>query len=183
MTTATAPAITTWNADPAHTTAEFKVKHMMISNVKGTVKGIHAILKLNDADPALSTVEATIPLSTLSTGDNQRDGHLKSADFFDVEKFPTMSFQSTGITQSGDDVYSVVGELTIHGVTRPVSFSVSDLSTPSKDPWGNTRIGLTATTRINRKDFGLIWNSALESGGVLVGEEVTIAVDAEFIKA
>jgi polyisoprenoid-binding protein YceI len=184
-TTATTPAtaITTWNIDPAHTGAEFKVKHMMISHVKGTFRGISGVLKLNEADPSLSTIAATIPLATLATGDEQRDGHLKSPDFFDVEKFPSMTFKSTGVTQSGADTYSVVGDLTIHGVTRPVSFAVSDVSVPSKDPWGNTRIGLTITTRINRKDFGLTWNSALETGGLLVGDEVLVSLDAQFIKA
>jgi polyisoprenoid-binding protein YceI len=181
--TPSATAITTWNIDPAHSGAEFKVKHMMISNVKGNFNGISGVLRLNDADPALSHIEATIPVATLSTGDAQRDGHLKSADFLDAEKFPTLTFNSTGFTASADGDYSVSGDLTIHGTTRPVRLAVSEVSAPSKDPWGNTRIGLTATAKISRKDFGLTWNSPLETGGVLVGEDVLLTLDVQFIRA
>jgi polyisoprenoid-binding protein YceI len=177
------PAATTWNLDPAHSAAEFKVKHMMISNVKGNFKGINGVLKLNDADHSLSSVQATIPVATLSTGDEQRDGHLKSADFFDQEKYPTLAFQSTQVTKTGEDTFQVLGNLTIHGVSQPVQFAVAEVSIPSRDPWGNTRIGLTATAKINRKDFGLTWNSALDAGGLLVGEEVAITLDLQFIKA
>ncbi len=181
--TATATAVTTWNIDPAHSAAEFKVKHMMISNVKGAFSGITGVLKLDEANPTNSSVEATIPVSTLSTGDAQRDGHLKSPDFLDAEKFPTFTFKSTEVERSGAGEHAVVGELTLHGVTRTVSFAVEGPSTPGKDPWGNTRIGLSATARINRKDFDLTWNSALETGGVLVGEDVAITLDIQFIKA
>jgi polyisoprenoid-binding protein YceI len=181
--TVTAPAaITTWNIDPAHSSAEFKVKHMMISNVKGAFKGISGVLKLNEADPGRSSVEATIPVANLSTGDEQRDGHLKSADFLDAEKFPTFTFKSTEVERTSSGEHAVVGELTLHGVTRAVSFAVEGPSAPGKDPWGNIRIGLSATARINRKDFGLTWNSALETGGVLVGEDVAITLDIQFIK-
>lgn len=182
-TPATTPAITTWNIDPAHSAAEFKVKHMMISNVKGKFTGISGVLKLNEADLTLSSIEATIPVATVSTGDEQRDGHLKSADFFDAEKLPTFSFKSTGVTVKGEEELEVTGELTLHGVTKTVKFAVEGPSQPGKDPWGNARIGLSATTKINRKDFGLTWNSALETGGVLVGEDVAITLDVEFIKA
>jgi len=182
--TATAPAvITTWNIDPAHSSAEFKVKHMMISNVKGAFKGISGVLKLNEADPARSSIEAAIPVASLSTGDEQRDGHLKSPDFFDADKFPTFTFKSSEVERTEPGEHAVVGELTLHGVTRAVSFAVEGPSAPGKDPWGNTRIGLSATARINRKDFGLTWNSALETGGVLVGEDVAITLDIQFIKA
>jgi polyisoprenoid-binding protein YceI len=176
-------ATTTWNIDPAHSGAEFKVKHMMISNVKGNFKGISGVLKLHDADPALSQIEATIPVSTLSTGDDQRDGHIRSADFLDAEKFPSLTFHSTAITPAGDGEYRVSGDLTVHGVTHPVRFQVSEVSAPCKDPWGNTRIGLTANAKVSRKDFGLTWNSVLETGGVLVGEDVLITLDVQFIKA
>lgn len=176
------PASTTWNIDPAHSAAEFKVKHMMISNVKGTFSGLKGTLTLNEADPPQSSVEASVDLSTVNTGDAQRDGHLKSADFFDVEKFPQMTFKSTAVKVTGPGEHSVTGELTLHGVTKAVTFAVDGPSAPGKDPWGNTKVGLSATTKINRKDFGLGWNSALETGGVLVGEEVTITLEVQFIK-
>ncbi len=176
-------AITTWKIDPAHSAAEFKVKHMMISNVKGSFTGISGTLTEHATDASLSGVEASVDITTISTGDAQRDGHLKSADFFDAEKFPAMTFKSTAVTKKGDGEYSVIGDLTIHGVTKPVTFAVEGPSAPAKDPWGNTRIGLSATAKINRKNFGLTWNSALETGGVLVGEDVAISLDVEFIKA
>ena len=180
----TAPGtITTWNIDPAHSAAEFKVRHMMIANVKGKFSGLSGALKLDETDYTHSVVEASIPAASLKTGDDQRDGHLKSPDFFDVEKFPTITFKSTNIDSTGGPDYEVTGELTVHGVTKTVTLSVEDVSEPAKDPWGNHRIGLSGSTRINRKDFGLTWNSALESGGVLVGDEVTIMLDVQFIKA
>ncbi|MDR3737415.1 MAG: YceI family protein [Terracidiphilus sp.] len=184
MTTATTTpaATTTWNIEPAHSAAEFKVKHMMISNVKGKFTGISGKLTLNAADLSLSSIEATIPVDTISTGDAQRDGHLKSADFFDVEKLPTATFKSATVKVKGGEELDVTGELTLHGVTKTVTFAVEGPSAPGKDPWGNTRIGLSATTKINRKDFGLTWNAALETGGVLVGEDVTITLDVQFIQ-
>jgi polyisoprenoid-binding protein YceI len=182
-TTTSAPGtVTTWKLDPAHSVAEFKVKHMMISNVKGGFSGLSGSLRLDETDYTRSTVEATIPVASLSTGDAQRDGHLKSADFFDAEKFPTFTFKTTNIDSTGGADYSVTGDLTLHGVTKSVTFAVEDVSEPSKDPWGNHRIGLSASTKIKRKDFGLTWNSALESGGVLVGEDVTITLEVQFIK-
>jgi polyisoprenoid-binding protein YceI len=182
-TTPSAPGtVSTWNLDSAHSSAEFKVKHMMISNVKGTFGGLTGTLKLDETDYTHSTVEASIPVASLTTGDAQRDGHLKSADFFDAEKFPTITFKSSNIDSTGGADYAVTGDLTIHGVTKSVTFAVEDVSEPSKDPWGNHRIGLSASTKINRKDFGLTWNSALESGGVLVGEDVTIHLEVQFIK-
>ena len=182
-TTATPSSLTTWKLDPAHSAAEFKVKHMMISNVKGKLTGLSGVLNEDSANTANSSVEAAIDVSTLSTGDAQRDGHLKSGDFFDAEKYPTMTFKSTSVKKTGEDEYAVTGDLTMHGVTKPVTFAVEGPSAPGKDPWGNTRIGLSATTKINRKDFGLTWNSALETGGVLVGEDVHITLDVQFIKA
>lgn len=183
-TTTTAPAsVITWKMDPAHSAAEFKVKHMMISNVKGRLSGLSGTLTEHLTDKTLSAVEASIDVATLTTGDAQRDAHLKSADFFEVEKYPTMTFKSTKVVQKGEEEYVVTGDLTIRGVTKPVTFTVEGPSAPTKDPWGNTRIGLSATTKINRKDFGLNWNAALETGGFLVGEDVQIALDVEFIKA
>lgn len=180
--TSAAPTTTTWNIDPVHSTAQFKVKHLMISNVKGEFTSLTGVLDLNEGDVTKSYVEASIDATTINTREAQRDAHLKSADFFDVEKFPTLTFKSTGVSKTGDGELSVKGELTIHGVTQSVVFDVEGPSAPTKDPWGNTRIGLSATTKINRKDFGLTWNAALETGGILVGEEVTITLDVELVK-
>ena len=174
---------TTWNLDPAHSTAEFKVKHMMITNAKGQFTGLTGALTLDEGDIANSKVEAAIDASTVNTREPQRDAHLRSADFFDVEKYPSLQFRSTGVKRTGEDEVAATGELTIHGVTREVVFKVEGPTPPAKDPWGSTRIGLSAVTKINRKDFGLTWNAALETGGILVGEEVTITLDVEFVKA
>jgi polyisoprenoid-binding protein YceI len=175
-------ATITWKLDPAHSHAEFKVKHMMISNVKGSFSGLTGTLTENADSPSLSGIEASIDVNTVSTGDAQRDGHLKSADFFEAEKYPQMTFKSTKVEKKGEEDYAVTGDLTVHGITKPVTFKVEGPSAPGKDPWGNTRIGLAATTKINRKDFGLSWNAALETGGILVGEDVQIALEVQFIK-
>ena len=176
-------ATTTWNIDPAHTVAEFKVKHMMISNVKGQFAKVSGKLTRDESDLANARVEALIEAASIETRDPQRDAHLKSPDFFDVAKFPTLFFESTRVTAVGDGELAVEGNLTIRGVTRKVSFQVEGPTPPAKDPWGNTRIAVSATTKINRKDFGLTWNAALETGGILVGDEVTITLDTEFVRA
>lgn len=176
-------ATTTWNLDPVHSVADFKVRHMMISNVKGQFTGISGVLHLDEADIANSYVEATLDAASIQTREPQRDAHLKSADFFDAEKFPTLSFKSTHVRRAGAGELSVEGDLTIHGVTKKATFDVEGPSSPAKDPWGNTRVGLFATTKINRKDFGLTWNAALETGGLLVGDEVTITLEIQFVKA
>jgi polyisoprenoid-binding protein YceI len=151
--------------------------------VKGSFNGLAGTLIEDTADPTRSTVEASIDIATLNTGDAQRDAHLKSADFFEAEKHSTMTFKSTRVQKKGEGEYDVTGDLTLHGVTKPVTFAVEGPSAPGKDPWGNTRIGLSATGKINRKDFGLSWNAALETGGVLVGEDVQISLDVQFVKA
>jgi polyisoprenoid-binding protein YceI len=176
-------SITTWNIDPAHATAEFKVKHMMIAYVKGQFSKVAGVLIHDESDPTKSRVEATIEAASIETREPSRDMHLKSADFLHVEKFPTLSFKSTDIKVAGDGELIVEGDLTIRGVTRKVTFAVEGPTPPMKDPWGNTRIAVSAATKINRKDFGLTWNAALETGGFLVGDEVTIALEVEFIKA
>ena len=185
MTTATAAqtSVNTWAIDPAHSVAEFKVKHMMISNVKGQFTGVSGTLERHEGDVTKSKVEVTIDAASVNTRDAQRDAHLKSADFFEVEKFPTLSFKSTRIIPKNHDELAVEGQLTIHGVTHTVRFAVEGPTAPAKDPWGNTRIGISATTKINRRDYGLTWNTALEAGGILVGEEVTITLDVQFVKA
>jgi polyisoprenoid-binding protein YceI len=184
-TTAVLPqtSTTTWNIDPAHSVAEFKVKHMMIANVKGQFSKVSGVLVRDESNPANDRVEATIEAASIHTRDEQRDAHLKSADFFHVEKFPTLHFKSTGIKVVGEGELSVEGDLTIRGVTRKVRFAVEGPTLPTKDPWGNTRVAISASTKINRKDFGLTWNAALETGGILVGDDVTITLDAEFVKA
>lgn len=180
----TAPAATTtWNIDPAHSVAEFKVKHMMISNVRGQFSKITGALTLDQSDPTRSHVDVSIDAASIDTREAQRDAHLKSADFFDVEKHPTLSFRSSRVTVARSGVLEVEGDLTIHGETRKVTFSVEGPTPPAKDPWGNTRVAVSATTKINRKDFGLTWNAALETGGILVGEDVTITLDIQFVKA
>ncbi len=183
MATTTPAGTITWKLDPAHSHAEFKVKHMMISNVKGSFNGLSGTLTEHATDATLSSVDASIDVATVNTGDAQRDAHLKSGDFFDAEKYPTMTFKSTSVKPNGDGGYNVTGDLTLHGTTRQQTFVVDGPSAPGKDPWGNTRIGLSATTKINRKDFGLNWNAALETGGILVGDDVQITIEAQFIKA
>jgi polyisoprenoid-binding protein YceI len=176
-------AVTTWNIDPVHSTAQFKIKHMMISNVKGEFTTVTGKLELNGSDINKSRVEASIDAGSINTREAQRDAHLKSADFLDVEKFPALTFKSTRISKMSVDEIAVEGDLSIHGVTRKVVFDVEGPSAPIKDPWGNTRIGISAKTTIKRKDFGLTWNTALETGGIVVGEEVHITLDVEFVKA
>ena len=176
-------ATTTWNVDPVHSVAEFKVKHMMISNVKGQFTTVKGVLILDENDLANSRVEASIEAASINTRDAQRDAHLKSADFFDVEKFPILSFKSTRISRVTDGELAVAGELVIHGITRSVLFTVDGPTPPAKDPWGNVRLGLSATTKINRKNFGLEWNSALETGGFLLGDDLKLELEVSLIKA
>lgn len=181
--TTAVPQITTWKIDPAHSVAEFKVRHMMVSNVKGHFSGITGSIALDEADITKSTVQATIEAASINTREPQRDSHLKSEDFLYAEKFPTLTFQSTSISRKSARALEVTGDLTIRGVTRSVVFDVDGPTDPIKDPWGNVRLGLSATTKINRKDYGLNWNAVLEAGGILVGDEVTITLEVELLKA
>src|SRR4029078_1050056 len=179
MSTPAAPqtSTSTWKIDPVHSGAEFKVKHMMISNVKGQFTAVTGVATLDETDVTKSRIEATIDAASVNTRDVQRDAHLKSADFFDVEKFPTLSFKSKRVARVGGDELAVTGDLTIHGVTREVTFDVEGPTLPAKDPWGNTRVGISATTKISRKDYGVTWNAGLETGGFLVGDDVTVTLD------
>ena len=177
------PTTTTWNIDPVHTTVEFKIRHMMIANVKGHFKLASGVMTVDEGDITKSRVEASIDAASIDTREPDRDAHLRSPEFLDVEKFPTLTFTSTRVTRAGQDGLEVEGDLTIHGVTRKATFQVEGPTPPGKDPWGNLRIGLSATTKINRKDFGLTWNAALETGGILVGDEVTITLDVEAVQA
>ena len=156
---------------------------MMISNVKGHFPKVTGVLTLDEPDPSQSHVEASIDVASIETRDVQRDGHLKSADFFDVEKFPAMTFKSTSVKITSRREGTVEGDLTIKGIKQKVVFSVEGPTAPAKDPWGNLRVAASATTKISRKEFGLIWNAALETGGVLVGDDVTITMDVQFVKA
>ncbi len=183
MSTSVLPQTTTWTIDPVHSVAEFKVKHMMISSVKGHFAGIRGTLTLDAEDVTRSRVEASLDAASIATGDAQRDAHLKSADFFDAGKFPVLSLVSGRIARRDEGSLDVAGDLTIHGVTREVVFTVDGPSEPARDPWGSERIGLEATAKINRRDFGLNWNAALETGGILVGDEVAISLDVQFVKA
>ncbi|MGC2620430.1 MAG: YceI family protein [Acidobacteriaceae bacterium] len=176
-------AVSTWSIDPVHSIAEFRVRHLMISNVRGQFTGVTGSLTFNENDLAQSHVEASIDVATVDTRDPQRDTHLKSADFFDVEKFATMTFTSSRVTRSGDGSLIVAGPLSLHGVSKEVEFTVEGPTAPVKDPWGNTRIGVHAKTKINRGEFGLTFNAAMETGGVMVGEEVSITLELEFVKA
>ena len=167
----------TYEIDPAHSAAQFAVKHLMVSTVRGELRNVTGTVVLDDANPGNSRVQATIDATTINTGVEQRDQHLRSADFFDVEKFPTISFSSTEVKQVGEGEYKVAGDLTMHGVTRPVVLTVESESVEVKDPWGNLKRGAVATVAVNRKEFGLNWNQALEAGGVLVGENVKVTID------
>lgn len=181
-TTTTQPQVTTWTIDAAHTSVEFAVRHMMISTVKGRFADVQGALTFDEADPTRSAVDVTIATASVDTRSEQRDGHLKSADFFDVEQFPTIRFTSTRVVKTGGESYDLVGNLTIKDVTREVTLKVEDQGRGTT-PWGQHQAGFTASTKIDRKNFGLTWNQALEAGGVLVADEVKISVEVEFTKA
>jgi len=173
--------IPTWKIDPAHSNAQFSVRHLMISNVKGEFTRVSGQVRFDPDRPQSLSVEATIDVGTINTREPDRDTHLKSADLFDVTNHPAITFKSQR-AEKGPDGLKVAGDLTIRGVTREVTLEVDGPTPPMKDPWGFTRVGASATTRINRKDFGLTWNQALETGGVLVGDEVRISIDVELVE-
>jgi polyisoprenoid-binding protein YceI len=171
----------TWQIDPPHTNVEFTVRHMMISNVKGQFQKTSGTVTTNGSDPASATIDATIDASSIDTRVEKRDMHLKSPDFLDVAKYPTITFKSTKVEAAGPNKWKVTGDLTLHGVTKPVVLDVES-SGPPINVMGKTRAGASATTKINRSDFGLKWNQALEAGGVMVGDEVAISIDVEAVK-
>ena len=180
--TPAATAVSTWSIDPVHSIAEFRVRHLMISNVRGQFTGVTGSLTYNESDLAQSHVDASIDVATIDTRDTQRDTHLKSPDFFDAEKFPAMTFKSSRVTRSADGNLVVAGPLSLHGVSKEVEFTVEGPTPPVKDPYGNTRVGVNAKTKINRGEFGLTFNAPMETGGVMVGEEVSITLELEFVK-
>ncbi len=172
----------TYSIDPAHSAAQFKVRHMMIANVKGEFDKVTGTVNFDPANPGASSVEASIDVNTISTRDETRDGHLKSPDFLDVAKYPTIEFKSKKITATGSDSFTMAGDLTIHGVTKEVSLQVEEVTEEAKDPWGNFRRGATATTKLSRKDFGMEFNMVLDTGGFLVGDELLITIDLEMVR-
>lgn len=178
MSTATA---TSYKIDVAHSTVEFAVKHMMVATVRGQFTEVSGDIVYNAGNPASSSVNATINVASIATRDAQRDGHLKSPDFFDADNFPTITFASTSVTATGASTLRVDGNLTIHGVTRPVSLTAT-IEGEGKSPFGHEIIAFSAETAVSRKDFGLVWNVALETGGVLVGDAIKITLDVEAIK-
>ncbi|PTL80528.1 YceI family protein [Vitiosangium sp. GDMCC 1.1324] len=175
-------ASATWNIDLTHSGIHFTVRHMVISKVRGSFRRFSGTVSLDEQNPAVSSVSARIETASIDTGVEQRDGHLRSPDFFDAEKFPTISFQSTKVEKSGDNGLRVTGNLTIRDVTREVVLETEQLGI-GKDPWGNTKAAFEAKTSIDRRDFGLQWNQALETGGVLVGEKIEIALEIQAVKA
>jgi polyisoprenoid-binding protein YceI len=178
--TATAPvaARTTWTIDPVHSRVEFAVKHMMITTVRGSFTGVTGTITLDETDLGRSSVNVEIDAASIDTHDAQRDAHLRTADFLDVERFPTITFRSTSVEPKGDDDLRVIGDLTIRGTTRQVTLDTT-YNGRGTNPWGQEVIGYEAETTINRKDFGLEWNVALEAGGWLVGDDLKITIDIQ----
>ena len=170
-----------WEIDPAHSEAQFAVKHMMFTTVRGHFNVLSGSLNIDEQHPENSWVEAQVDASSIDTRSDYRDGHLRSADFFDVEKYPTINFKSNKVEHISGDEYRVLGDLTMHGVTKPVQFKAEYAGT-GKNPYGKIVAGLSAKTKINRKEFGLGWNQTLESGGVLVSEDVTIEIDLQAVE-
>lgn len=177
-----APAFSqTYTIDPAHSTAQFVVKHMMVTNVRGEFSKVEGTVVIDPKNPANSKVDAVIDATTVSTRDAQRDGHLKSPDFFDVAKYPTITFHSTKVVKQGA-TYLVTGDLSIRGVTKTAVLNVNGPTAEIKSPFGTTVAGATATTAVNRKDFGVSWNKALDNGGVMVSDDVAITLDIELTR-
>jgi polyisoprenoid-binding protein YceI len=174
--------VSTWTIDPAHSSINFSIKHMMISKAQGCFEKFEGKLKFDPSSPLSSSVEAKIEAASVNTRDAQRDTHLKSADFFDVEKFQAITFRSTDIKLNKNGPSQIIGDLTIKNVTKSVTLNVEGPSEALKDPWGNIKIGASITTLISRKDFGLTWNTALEAGGFLVGDDVSITLEMQFVK-
>jgi len=177
VTIATSSPVTTYRIDKSHSEATFQVRHLL-TKVRGRFSDFEGAIEYNAEHPEQSSVELTLQAASVDTNERDRDAHLRSADFFDVEKYPTLTFRSTRIAPKGQGTFEVTGDLTIHGITRPIAVAVSLLGT-AKDPWGNERLAFEAETTINRKDFGLLWNATLETGGFLVGDDVRISVSVQ----
>ncbi len=171
-----------WNVDPAHSTVAFGVRHMVMTTVRGQFKEYAVTAEVDENDLSLSSATVTIQAASVDTGVADRDAHLRSADFFDAENHPVITFASRRFEPKGAGEYRLIGDLTIRGVTREVALD-AEVTAPLKDPWGNTKAGLSAEGKINRKDFGLGWNAVLEAGGLVVGDSVKLAIDLELAKA
>ena len=172
----------TWQMDPDHSSFQFKIRHLTVSNVKGDFSKLKGVVMIDDQDIARLKIEVVIDATSVNTGHAQRDEHLRGPDFFDVTKYPTITFVSKKVIKADTDRLKVVGDLTIHGVIREITVDVEGPTPEVKDPWGNFRRGATATTKINRRDFGLTWNKVLDTGGLVVGEEVNIYVELELVR-
>lgn len=173
---------TKWAIDPAHSSVDFSVRHMMIANVKGTFNTFNATIEADPKELTTANIDFTVETASVDTRSKDRDAHLVSGDFFDVENYPTMTFRQTSIKKTDDDEYNVTGDLTLRGVTKPETFAVT-FEGQGKDPWGNEKVGFSATGSINRSDYGLVWNAGLETGGVLVGDKVKINLTIQAAKA
>ena len=171
-----------WEFDPVHTGVHFKVRHLMVSSVRGDFEKLSGKITYDESDVTKSTADITIDAASINTRDAKRDADLRNPDFLDVVKYPTITFKSKKVEKAGNGSLRMTGDLTIKGVTKEVVLLVEGPSKPAKDPWGNQRVGGSATTRINRKDFGLTWNMSLETGGVLVGDDVDITIDLEIFR-
>src|SRR5579859_1059321 len=177
-----AAATSTWQIDPNHSSAQFAVRHLAISTVRGAFTKVNGAVQLDDKDIAKSSVEVTIDAASVDTRVEGSDKDLRSDHFFDVEKYPTLTFKSTKVEQTEPGKLKVTGDLTIHGVTKSVVLEVEGPSAPVKDPWGNQRAAATATTKINRQDFGVKWNAKMDNGGLVVGDDVAITIDVEMVQ-
>ena len=175
-------ATSEWKIDPQHSSAQFSVRHLAISTVRGAFSKVNGTLELDDNDITKSTVDVTIDVSTVDTREPDRDKDLRSEKFFDVAHYPSITFKSRKIQQIAPGKLKVTGDLTIHGTTKEVVLDVEGPTAPVKDPWGNVRAAVTSTTRLNRQDFGVKWNATLDNGGVVVGDDVNITIDVEMIK-
>lgn len=182
LTIPAAAATSTWQIDPAHTAAGFAVKHLMISTVRGQFKGITGTVTWDDQDVSKSSVDVTIDANTVDTSEPMRDKDLKSEKFFDVAKYPTITFKSKKVEAVSAGKVKITGDLTIHGVTKEAVLDVEGPTAPVKDPWGNTRVAASATTKVNRQDYGVKWNANMDGGGVVVGDDVNITIDLEMTK-
>ncbi len=174
--------VSTWTLDPTHSGVNFAVRHMVISKVRGHFGKYTADVQLDPENLAASSAKVSLEVASIDTGVADRDAHLKSPDFFDAAKFPAITFASTKVESKNKEHFALVGDLTIHGVTRPITLE-GEFGGTGKDPWGNQRAGFAVKGNLNRKDFGLAWNQALETGGVLVGEQVELSIELELIKA
>ena len=171
-----------YDIDPSHSSAEFSVRHLMITNVKGRFGKVAGTVQLDAAHPETAKIDVVIDATSIDTREEKRDAHLRSPDFFDVEKYPNLTYKSTSVAKTADG-WRVVGDLSMHGITKPVTLEVEDISPASKDPWGKMRVGTSAKAKLSRKDWGLAWNAALETGGFVVSDEVKISIEVSLVVA